>query len=66
MPICRDHQIEYHSTPKDGFESRPFFILRVVDKGSIGALTLGQDLYIRVDSFNESGITEGSVQRITK
>ena len=35
-------------------------------KGSIGTLTLGQDLYIRVDSFNESGITEGSVQKVMK
>ena len=35
-------------------------------KGSIGTLTLGQDLYIRVDSFNESGITEGSVQKVTR
>ena len=35
-------------------------------KGSIGALTAGQELYIRVDSFNESGITEGTVQKVIR
>ncbi len=31
---------------------------------SIGALVKGQPLYIRVDSFNENGITEGIVKEI--
>lgn len=30
-------------------------------EGYIGALTKGQPIYIRVDTFNESGITEGEV-----
>lgn len=30
----------------------------------IGALIKGQPVYVRVDSFNENGITEGAVQRI--
>ena len=31
-------------------------------KAPIGALIKGQELYLRVDSFNENGITEGVVQ----
>ncbi len=31
----------------------------------IGALVKGQALYVRVDSFNENGITEGVVQKVT-
>ena len=30
----------------------------------IGALIKGQSLFIRVDSFNESGITEGNIIKI--
>lgn len=30
----------------------------------IGALVLGQPLYVRVDTFNDSGITEGKTQKI--
>lgn len=30
----------------------------------IGALNAGQDLYVRVDSFNESGITEGATRHV--
>lgn len=30
----------------------------------LGALVQGQELYIRVDSFNESGITPGTVQKV--
>lgn len=33
-------------------------------KAPIGALIKGQNLFIRVDSFNENGITEGAVQRV--
>lgn len=31
------------------------------NEGHIGALVIGQPIYIRVDTFNESGITEGSI-----
>ena len=30
----------------------------------IGALVTGRDYYLRVDSFNESGITEGEVTKL--
>lgn len=30
----------------------------------IGALVKGQEYYVRVDAFNENGITEGSVRKI--
>ena len=30
-------------------------------KGHIGALVTGQSVYVRVDTFNENGITEGNV-----
>ena len=33
------------------------------DKVHIGGLVKGQDVYIRVDSFNENGITEGEIIR---
>ena len=33
-------------------------------KASIGGLVKGQDVYLRVDAFNESGITEGEVMRV--
>jgi len=32
----------------------------------IGALNAGQPLYVRVDSFNEAGITEGTVVKVNK
>lgn len=31
------------------------------EKGHIGALVIGQSIYVRIDTFNENGITEGSV-----
>jgi len=30
----------------------------------IGGLVKGQDVYVRVDSFNDSGITEGDVIKV--
>ena len=33
-------------------------------KQKIGALVKGQDIYVRVDSFNENGITHGDVKKI--
>lgn len=30
----------------------------------IGALVKGQEYYVRVDAFNEAGITEGVVRRL--
>lgn len=32
---------------------------------TIGALVKGREYYVRVDAFNESGITEGNVQKIS-
>ena len=34
------------------------------DNVSIGALTAGQEVYYRVDTFNENGITEGRVTKL--
>lgn len=33
-------------------------------KAPIGALIKGQNLFIRVDSFNENGITEGEIIKV--
>lgn len=30
----------------------------------VGALVKGQDYWVRVDAFNESGITEGTVKKL--
>lgn len=32
---------------------------------TIGALVKGREYYVRVDAFNENGITEGNVQKIS-
>ena len=34
------------------------------DRQRIGALMKGQPIWVRVDSFNESGITEGNVMPV--
>ena len=33
-------------------------------EGRIGALVAGQPVYIRVDTFNENGITEGKIIKV--
>lgn len=35
-----------------------------IDRKRIGALVKGQEYYVRVDAFNENGITEGKVEKI--
>ena len=35
-------------------------------KQNIGALVKGETYYVRVDAFNENGITEGTVQKADK
>ena len=32
----------------------------------VGALVSGADYYVRVDAFNENGITEGEVKKLLK
>lgn len=34
------------------------------DEQQIGALVKGRDYYVRVDAFNENGITEGKVKKL--
>lgn len=34
-------------------------------KQRIGALVKGKNYYVRVDAFNENGITEGTVKQLT-
>ena len=35
-----------------------------IDRKRIGALVEGQDYYVRVDAFNENGITEGKAEKL--
>lgn len=34
------------------------------NEANLGALVKGQSLYVRVDAFNEAGITEGNVYKV--
>lgn len=35
-----------------------------INRKRIGALVKGRDYYVRVDVFNENGITEGKVEKL--
>ena len=54
------YSIVWGHTPEKLYHSRTLFGTKV----GIGALVLGEDYYVRVDAFNENGITEGNVQKL--
>ena len=57
------HMILWGSSPEKLYHSRMVMGDEAIAEAiRIGALVSGRDYYVRVDSFNESGITEGIVQ----
>lgn len=52
-----------------GHEADKLYHSRMVyadNKAHVGALVSGQDVYVRVDTFNENGVTEGEVTVVKK
>ncbi len=66
--ICWGHSPEklYHSCmyyPEMGTDAGAFEMGNVASK-EIGALMAGEDVYVRVDAFNENGITHGQTVKL--
>lgn len=57
------YHILWGSSPKQLYHSCMVMGNQIAGK-RIGALVKGQDYYVRVDAFNENGITEGTVEKI--
>lgn len=54
------YEILWGHKPEKLYHSRTLFGTKV----RIGALVQGEEYYVRVDAFNENGITEGQVRRL--
>lgn len=54
------HEVLWGHRPDKLYHSRTLF----TDKVRIGALVKGEDYYVRVDAFNENGITHGQVRKL--
>ncbi len=52
------HNVLWGYTPEKLYHS---YMVLGADEKNIGALTKGEPVYVRVDAFNENGITEGEV-----
>lgn len=62
-PDVVGYNILWGNTPEQLYHSYMAMGTKVSDK-RIGALVKGQEYYVRVDAFNENGITEGTVEAL--
>ena len=62
-PDVTGYTVLWGDTPEQLYHSWMVMGSRI-DRKRIGALVKGQEYYVRVDAFNENGITEGKVEKI--
>lgn len=62
-PDVTGYTVLWGDTPEQLYHSWMVMGSRI-DRKRIGALVKGQEYYVRVDTFNENGITEGKVEKI--
>lgn len=62
-PDVTGYTVLWGSSPDKLYHSR-MVMGRRIDRVRIGALVKGRDYFVRVDAFNENGITEGEVMRL--
>ena len=62
-PDVVGYNILWGNTPEQLYHSYMVMGTKISDK-RIGALVKGRDYYVRVDTFNENGITEGIVKAL--